>query len=367
MIQGTSSTGSSAVEAPIATGPSVEVPHDAEGVVDRARGPWVEPLKTLLSQPSIVVVRQLELMSILAGWEQANKYQLLNPDGALLGYLVEEETSVVGTMSRQLLRTHRPFRALVMAPDGTVLLRIRRPFSWINSRIFVSTPTSSSASAREAKEEMQRLEAPGNLPSSTALTTRSPEAEAEAAANDDGEVIGETQQEWAFMRRRYNHFVARGGDGFEQFGRTDSSFLAWDFTVRDEAGAPVGSISRNFAGLGRELFTDTGQYVLRFEGVVDEPSPRIEAPGGPAGLLSGPSSSSTATTAPGIALQPAASSSSSSSAASERDRDLAERAPSLPLDHRAVLLASAVSASLSPLRIHLPRRLLTVPVLRHRL
>ena len=27
----------------------------------------------------------------------------------------------------------------------------------------------------------------------------------------------------------------------------------------------VASINRNFAGIGRELFTDTGQYVLRFD------------------------------------------------------------------------------------------------------
>ncbi|KPV76400.1 uncharacterized protein RHOBADRAFT_7793, partial [Rhodotorula graminis WP1] len=171
----------------------------------------------LLSQPTIIVARQIEPLNIFLGWEQANRYQLNAPDGAILGYLLEEEASVVSTMSRQLLRTHRPFRAIVMSPAGDVLLRIRRPFSWINSRIYV---------------------------------------------------IGEAQQEWALMRRRYNLFLRRGGpdgDEFDQFGRIDSGFLAWDFTVRDEANAPIGKIDRNFVGFAQELFTDTGQYALHFE------------------------------------------------------------------------------------------------------
>ncbi|GAA5898380.1 hypothetical protein JCM8208_006964 [Rhodotorula glutinis] len=322
---------------------TVEVPHDADGVIDRSSGTWVEPLKALLSQPSIVVARQLEPLNIFLGWEEANRYQLNAPDGAILGYLLEEEASIVSTMSRQLLRTHRPFRAIVLSPAGDVLLRIRRPFSWINSRIYVSTPSSSSTtSASDAKDELQRLEAPGAPPPSTALattTTRAPDS------NDEGEVIGETQQEWALMRRRYNLFLRRGGDGgdeFDQFGRIDSGFLAWDFTVRDEQDAPIGKIDRNFAGFGRELFTDTGQYVLHFEGVVDELNARLEGPEKPAGLLS--SGSSVPATAAGTAVEPVATSSSAStSSAVSHDLALAERAPALPLDHRAVLLASAVT------------------------
>ncbi|GAA5925576.1 hypothetical protein JCM3775_001445 [Rhodotorula graminis] len=327
---------------------TVEVPHDEHGVIDRARGSWVEPLKALLSQPTIVVARQIEPLNIFLGWEQANRYQLNAPDGAILGYLLEEEASVVSTMSRQLLRTHRPFRAIVMSPAGDVLLRIRRPFSWINSRIYVSTPTSSSTtSASDAKDELQRLEAPGAPPPSTALATTATTAPGPA---DDGEVVGEAQQEWALMRRRYNLFLRRGGpdgDEFDQFGRIDSGFLAWDFTVRDEANAPIGKIDRNFVGFAQELFTDTGQYALHFEGVVDELAARLEGPEKPAGLLSSASSvpATTAGAAPGTAVEPvaAASSSSATSSAMSRDLALAERAPALPLDHRAVLLASAVT------------------------
>ncbi|PRQ73119.1 Scramblase-domain containing protein [Rhodotorula toruloides] len=304
----------------------VHVPHDSEGVLDRATGSWAEHTRTLLSQPAIVVVRQIELLNVFVGFEQANKYQLLSPEGKLLGYLLEEETSIAGTMSRQLLRNHRPFKAVVISPDGQVLLRIHRPFAWINSRIYVSTPTSGSSNAQDAKEEMQRLEAPGASSSSasTALTTRQPEQEYQ----DDGEIIGETQQEWHIYRRRYNHFIKRG-DEMVQFAKTDAGFLAWDFSVRDEEGKVVGSINRNFAGFARELFTDTGHYVIRFEGVIDELNPRLEATS-PSGMLPSPGSS-----APSTALTPSS---------ADRSTSSAETPPSLPLDHRAVLLATAVSA-----------------------
>lgn len=61
--------------------------------------------------------------------------------------------------------------------------QIRRPFSWINSRIYISTPSSTESEADET-------------------------------------VIGEAQQEFHVWRRRYHHFVKREGV-MEQFGETD--------------------------------------------------------------------------------------------------------------------------------------------------
>ncbi|TKA58492.1 hypothetical protein B0A53_00232 [Rhodotorula sp. CCFEE 5036] len=293
----------------------------------------------LLSQSAIVVARQLEPLNVFLGWEEANKYQLLSPEGHLLGYLLEEESSLVGTMSRQLLKTHRPFRATVISPDGEVLLRVQRPFSWINSRIYISTPSGAASTAQDAKNEMQRIEQSGTNPTSTALTTHDPATP--PPPPDTGEIIGETQQEWHWYRRRYNHFVRRG-DEMVQFARTDSGFLAWDFFVRDESNQVIGSINRNFAGFGRELFTDTGQYVLRFEGVIDELNPQLEGPK-PAGALPEPSAGSTSSPlSRGLLREPA----ETSTAVTARTEDSPITPPSLPLDHRAVLLATAITTDI---------------------
>lgn len=96
----------------------------------------------------------------------------------------------------------------MLDPQGNVLLIIRRPFSWINSRIYACTPS-------------------------------------EGNPTEPDKVIGEAQQEWHLWRRKYVQFVQRESDGeMVQFGSTDEGFLAWEFTVRNEQGEPIASISR---------------------------------------------------------------------------------------------------------------------------
>jgi len=51
----------------------VEVPHDPQGILDLTRGDWSTKVKDLLSQPAIVVARQIEFMNIFLGFEQANR------------------------------------------------------------------------------------------------------------------------------------------------------------------------------------------------------------------------------------------------------------------------------------------------------
>ncbi|KAJ9114393.1 hypothetical protein QFC20_001536 [Naganishia adeliensis] len=109
--------------------------------------------------------------------------------------------------------------------------QIRRPFAFINSKIYVHAEQTPSGG-------LDRL-------------------------------VGEAQQEWHPWRRRYNIFKHRE-DTFKQFARIDSGFWAWDFWLRDADDRIMASINRNFAGFGRELFTDTGQYVIRFDAVEQE-------------------------------------------------------------------------------------------------
>jgi len=59
-------------------------------------------------------------------------------------------------------------------------------------------------------------------------------------------------------------------DTFHQFAAINEPMLSWDFTLADIHGNLVGSINRNFRGFGREIFTDTGQYVLRMDAASPE-------------------------------------------------------------------------------------------------
>ncbi|KAF9337165.1 hypothetical protein BG006_006042 [Podila minutissima] len=223
----------------------VIVPEDPFGVLQ----PYDTAAK-VLSQPALIMTRQIEMMNVLVGFEQANKYAIVDPAGNPIGYIAEEDTTFVKAMSRQMLRTHRPFKASVLDLEGNEILKIHRPFAFINSRIMISTP--------------------------------------------DDRLIGEVQQEWHLIRRRYNLFTVEQPDPTEydvvdttataltnekakgdakslnrvQFAHIDGGFLALDFDMQDEQGQKMASVNRNFVGFARELFTDSGQYALRFDAAV---------------------------------------------------------------------------------------------------
>src|SRR6202021_1794324 len=62
----------------------------------------------------------------------------------------------------------------------------------------------------------------------------------------------------------------RQDDTFYQFAAINGPMLSWDFTLADLKGNLIGSINRNFRGFGSEIFTDTGQYVLRMDAASPE-------------------------------------------------------------------------------------------------
>lgn len=198
----------------------------------------------------LIIERQIEMMNIFLGFEQTNRYSISNEAGEPVGFIAEEPRGFLASFSRQLLRTHRPFRALVMDVHGAPVLWLRRPFAFINSRMFV-----------------QRLKD---------YSTYTPEGEPVL------DTFAEVQQRWHPWRRRYDVFLKDTPrrilslasesqpepdlvqEDFSQFARVDSGFLAWNFSLHDAHGQELGHVGRNFRGFGREVFTDTGQYVVRF-------------------------------------------------------------------------------------------------------
>lgn len=131
---------------------------------------------------------------------------------------------------------------------------------------------------------------------------------------DDMRVIGETQQQWAPLRRKYNLFTYhhspnpatdmstqkmplsqsglsnaqqmqltqvhgdRDEGEFNQFAFVDEPFLSWDFGLRSSDNRLIGSVNRDFAGFARELFTDTGVYALRMDSAAISPVEAGPAP-----------------------------------------------------------------------------------------
>ncbi|KDN46462.1 Scramblase-domain-containing protein [Tilletiaria anomala UBC 951] len=237
----------------------VNIPHDPEGVLSKENDP---NLVDVLGQRALVVTREVEMLKwvanetilhIFLGFEQANRYALLSPTGQPIGYLAEEEPGILGgSLRRQLLRTHRPFTATLLSTSGQPLLLFKRNFTLVNStvQVFRLDPSwDGSGYGSRAGQEGEGMK-----------------------------LIGESQQVWHPWRRKYDLFVNRPAEetaqsAFEQFARVDSGLLAWDFVMQDQDERLIGTINRNFRGFGRELFTDTGQYVLRFDSVAQDELP----------------------------------------------------------------------------------------------
>jgi len=80
---------------------------------------------SLLDNSSIVVHRQLEMMNVLMGFEQANRYVIMDPHGNHIGYLAEQEHGIGSTFTRQMFRTHRSFTTHVFDRNEREIVRVR--------------------------------------------------------------------------------------------------------------------------------------------------------------------------------------------------------------------------------------------------
>lgn len=202
------------------------VPPNENGLITEEDG-----IYDILREPTLVIERQVEFMNVILGFEQANRYKIMNAMGEQLGYMEEKDFGIFKMLGRQFFRLHRPFDIDVFNNYGELLMTIKRPFSFINSHI---------------KALLPGYDREGNL---------------------IHESIGESVQKWHLWRRKYNLFKLEDDatDLYEQFGGIDSGFLAFDFPVYNGNGDVVASVDRNWVGLGRELFTDTGVYIIRMD------------------------------------------------------------------------------------------------------
>ncbi len=263
----------------------VHIPEDANAVLRSDH-----PAADLLTQSALVVQRQIEMMNLLVGFEQANRYVILDPHGNHLGYMAEHDGGIGHSMKRQFFNTHRAFTTHVFDKNSREILRFHRPFSWINTRIRVYDPWDTSSTFEAS--------------ASTQLTKSNPDATPQPQISpvplETMSVIGETHSQWAPLRRKYDLFLSHdlslGGRGpgvmstrtaedlstrqreqvaehnrsgsttdFAQFARVDEAFLSWNFSLRDDGLRQIGTVNREFRGFGREIFTDTGSYVLRMD------------------------------------------------------------------------------------------------------
>ncbi|KAF2171160.1 hypothetical protein M409DRAFT_64096 [Zasmidium cellare ATCC 36951] len=266
----------------------VRIPDDPNGVL-----PPGHPALSILGNSSLVIQRQIEMMNIIAGFEQANKYIMMDGQGNTLGYIAEQDHGIGRAMVRQFAKTHRSFTTHIFDRNEREVLRIHRPFAYINSRIRIYDPIPADGYGEgETSTALQGT-------STSSVVNQGAVAQISPLKLDEMRIIGEAQQQWAPLRRKYNLFSYRAIEpardntlkiesgeqpssdttalteakapdaaieaGMVQFAHVNEPFLSWDFTLRGEEGQTIGSVNRNFGGFAREIFTDTGVYALRMD------------------------------------------------------------------------------------------------------
>ncbi|KAJ5995241.1 hypothetical protein N7481_002218 [Penicillium waksmanii] len=97
----------------------VHIPEDPNGVLKETH-----PATKILTNSGVVVQRQLEMMNIMIGFEQANKYVIMDAQGNHIGYMAEQEKSMANAMARQWFRTHRSFVTHVFDRHENEVLRV---------------------------------------------------------------------------------------------------------------------------------------------------------------------------------------------------------------------------------------------------
>ncbi|KAJ5723716.1 hypothetical protein N7488_001751 [Penicillium malachiteum] len=268
----------------------VHIPEDPNAVLKENH-----PATNLLANSGLVVQRQLEMMTVMVGFEQANKYVIMDAQGNHIGYMAEQEKGISNTMARQMFRTRRSFVTHVFDRHENEVLRFHRPFSWINSQIKVYDPLDVTTSTYISSTALQNT-TPGSLVSASdgSNTRISP------LSFDEMRIIGEAQSQWAPLRRKYNLFTYhqspnpatdmgtqtfplsgsnlsnaqqmqlaqttnQASGEFNQFAYIDEPWLSWNFHLHSAENQLIGSVNRDFSGFAREIFTDTGVYALRMD------------------------------------------------------------------------------------------------------
>ncbi|GMJ08312.1 hypothetical protein like AT2G04940 [Hibiscus trionum] len=170
-------------------------------------------IAALLARSNLLITRDIEWANLVLGFEQENRYAIVDvfyPQSPV-GF-IREQSNII---TRQLLRSRRPFVAHITDAMGQELFRVRRPFWWITSSIYVEI---------------------------------------------DGKEIGVVHRRWHLWRRVYDLYL-----GNKQFAVVENPGLwNWTFTLKDIDGQVLAEIDRDWRGFGFEIFTDAGQYVIRF-------------------------------------------------------------------------------------------------------
>jgi uncharacterized protein YxjI len=170
-------------------------------------------MEKLQSINALIVSQRKEWGEILTGFEQKNKYVVMDLSGRELYAAVEECGSL---LLRWFLKALRPFEINVYTFDSRPALKLKRPFRFYFHELEIMDP--------------------------------------------NGRTLGTIQRRFSLLRRIYSVLDNTGKEIFKLFGPI---LHPWTFEIR-KADTEYGKITKKWSGLLKEGFTDADTFGVSF-------------------------------------------------------------------------------------------------------
>lgn len=170
-------------------------------------------MEYLASINALIVRQRKEWGEILTGFEQKNKYVVMDSSGKELYAAVEEGGSL---LLRWFLKALRPFEINVYTFDSRPVLKLKRPFRFYFHELDIMDPR--------------------------------------------GRKLGSIQRRFSLLRRIYSVMDTTGREMFQLFGPI---LHPWTFEIRKNDNE-YGKITKKWSGLLREGFTDADNFGVTF-------------------------------------------------------------------------------------------------------
>ena len=175
-------------------------------------------MENLAPTNALIVRQRKEWGEILTGFEQKNKYVVMDASGRELYVAVEEGGSL---LLRWFLKALRPFEINVYTFDSRPVLKLKRPFRFYFHELEIIDP--------------------------------------------NGRNLGTIQRRFSLLRRIYSVLDNTGKEIFQLFGPI---LHPWTFEIRkNESG--YGKITKKWSGLFREGFSDADNFGVSFPSTWD--------------------------------------------------------------------------------------------------
>ena len=144
-------------------------------------------------------------------------YDILSTSGAVIGTAVERASAFIKICKLLVNKNMLPFTVEIMNADQKVLLTISRPFTIFRSVVSV--------------------------------------------CDTSGKRIGYFRQRLLSLGGRFDLFA----DNDVQIASLKGDWKGWNFRFLDAKEQEIGSVSRQWGGLAKELFTNADNYVVRID------------------------------------------------------------------------------------------------------